>query len=121
MTIKTTAKESFDLYEGYVEDTADPKKSQRVKVRVVGVHEYEGEGENRVGVPPNDIWRAPIISPCGFGIKNVSAVEWLFKNIKDRNRIINFFISILLTSLFLNVIYYHRQLLLFCRYIYLAL
>ena len=54
MTIRTTAKESFDLYEGYVEDTADPKKSQRVKVRVVGVHEYEGEGENRVGVPPTE-------------------------------------------------------------------
>ena len=54
MTIKTTAKESFDLYEGIVEDTADPKKGQRVKVRVVGVHEYEGEGENRIGVPPTE-------------------------------------------------------------------
>ena len=54
MTIRTTAKESFDLYEGIVEDTADPKKGQRVKVRVVGVHEYEGEGENKVGVPPTE-------------------------------------------------------------------
>ena len=52
MTIRTTAKEAFDLYEGIVEDTKDPKKGQRVKVRVIGVHEYEGEGDDRVGVPP---------------------------------------------------------------------
>ena len=52
MTIRTTAKEAFDLYEGIVEDTKDPKKGSRVRVRVIGVHEYEGEGDDRVGVPP---------------------------------------------------------------------
>ena len=54
MTIRTTAKEAFDLYEGIVEDTKDPKKGSRVRVRVIGVHEYEGEGENKVGVPPTE-------------------------------------------------------------------
>ena len=49
---RTTNDKAFDLHEAYVEDIDDPKGSGRVKVRIIGIHEYEGEGESRIGIPP---------------------------------------------------------------------
>ena len=51
---KTTASLAFNLYEGFVEDIKDPKKSGRVRVRVKTIHSYEGEGKDRVGIPPTE-------------------------------------------------------------------
>ena len=54
MSTRTTTDKAFDLHEGYVEDIDDPKGSQRVKVRIIGVHDYKGEGETKIGIPPTE-------------------------------------------------------------------